>query len=226
MSSASGTSSANLKGATGSTGATGPQGPAGSNGVSCTHSWNGTTLTVTSASGTSSANLKGATGATGATGPQGPKGDTGATGATGPQGPKGATGSTGATGPQGPTGATGPGVTKYTLYGMTGGTSGSFSLSAGGTSAADYAYIDIEYTDGTRYMTQRVYEPNGKSVELSRVVSNGSVTYIHSSVVAFSGSGVSQGNQYQTTLTDSGDTLGISTTSPLKITRVYGWKTT
>ena len=31
----------------------------GSDGVSATHSWNGTTLTVTSASGTSSANLKG-----------------------------------------------------------------------------------------------------------------------------------------------------------------------
>lgn len=31
----------------------------GSNGVSCTHSWNGTTLSITSASGTSSADLKG-----------------------------------------------------------------------------------------------------------------------------------------------------------------------
>lgn len=31
----------------------------GLDGVSCTHSWNGTTLTITSASGTSSANLKG-----------------------------------------------------------------------------------------------------------------------------------------------------------------------
>ena len=36
----------------------------GDNGVSCTHSWNGTTLTVTSASGTSSADLKGADGYT------------------------------------------------------------------------------------------------------------------------------------------------------------------
>lgn len=35
----------------------------GKNGVSATHSWNGTTLTVTSASGTSSANLKGDAGA-------------------------------------------------------------------------------------------------------------------------------------------------------------------
>lgn len=54
----------NIKGATGKQGVAGKN---GSNGVSCTHSWNGTTLTVTSASGTSSANLKGAAGANGVT---------------------------------------------------------------------------------------------------------------------------------------------------------------
>ena len=82
------------KGDTGATGAQGPQGiqgekgpkgetgatgAAGSDGVSCTHSWNGTVLSVTSASGTSSADL---------VGPQGP---TGATGATGPAGADGTT---------------------------------------------------------------------------------------------------------------------------------------
>lgn len=45
-----------------------PQGPKGADGTSVTHSWNGTTLTVTSAAGTSSANLKGGTGDTGARG--------------------------------------------------------------------------------------------------------------------------------------------------------------
>lgn len=39
----------------------------GNDGVSCTHSWEGTTLTVTSASGTSSVNLKGETGSAGYT---------------------------------------------------------------------------------------------------------------------------------------------------------------
>ena len=115
---------------------------------------------------------------------------------------------------------------RYTLYGDNSGNSGTISLSAGGTTASEYSFMDIEYTDGTRYMTQRVYEPNGKNVEISRVVSNGSATYIQSSVLNINGSGISQSNQYQTTLTDSGDTLGISATSPLKITRVYGWKTT
>ena len=69
----------NLKGAKGDKGDkgdTGSNGTNGTNGVSCTHSWNGTTLTVTSASGTSSADLKGAKGE------KGDKGDTGTWGGT------------------------------------------------------------------------------------------------------------------------------------------------
>lgn len=49
----------------------GADGSSGKDGTSVTHSWNGTTLTVTSASGTSSANLKGATGAAGSNGKDG-----------------------------------------------------------------------------------------------------------------------------------------------------------
>lgn len=47
----------------------------GKDGISCTHSWNGTSLTVTSASGTSSSDLKGAKGDKGDTGAKGDKGD-------------------------------------------------------------------------------------------------------------------------------------------------------
>lgn len=77
VTSASGTSSADLKGEKGDTGEAGytPQknvdyfdgqdGEDGNDGVSCTHSWDGTTLTITSASGTSSADLKGEKGDTG-----------------------------------------------------------------------------------------------------------------------------------------------------------------
>jgi hypothetical protein len=43
----------------GKDGKDGQNGQDGKNGVSCTHKWEGTTLTVTSASGTSSVNLKG-----------------------------------------------------------------------------------------------------------------------------------------------------------------------
>ena len=46
-------------GGSGKDGADGKDGANGKDGVSATHSWNGTTLTITSASGTSSANLKG-----------------------------------------------------------------------------------------------------------------------------------------------------------------------
>ncbi len=76
------------KGEDGDAGATGPQGPRGDkgdagadgdDGMSCTHSWDGTVLTVTSASGTSSADLVGPQGPTGATGPAGPAGADGTT---------------------------------------------------------------------------------------------------------------------------------------------------
>ena len=56
------------------------KGENGKDGISVTHSWNGTTLTVTSASGTSSANLKGE---------KGDKGETGATGTNGTNGKDG-----------------------------------------------------------------------------------------------------------------------------------------
>lgn len=77
VTSASGTTSADLKGDTGpqgpqgekgdkgdagakgDTGATGPQGEKGDTGAPATHKWDGTTLVITSGSGTSSVDLKG-----------------------------------------------------------------------------------------------------------------------------------------------------------------------
>ena len=55
----------------GDKGEKGDKGDKGEQGISCTHSWNGTTLTIKSASGTSSANLKGAKGDKGDTGEKG-----------------------------------------------------------------------------------------------------------------------------------------------------------
>lgn len=87
--SASGTSSANLKGDAGEKGDTGAN---GKDGVSVTHSFVGTTLHMTSASGTTSVDLKGDKGDDGAKGDKGDKGDTGETGAKGDKGEKGDTG--------------------------------------------------------------------------------------------------------------------------------------
>lgn len=58
----------------GKDGIVGKDGEPGKDGVSATHSWNGTTLTITSASGTSSADLKGEQGNPGK---DGEKGDSG-----------------------------------------------------------------------------------------------------------------------------------------------------
>ena len=86
VTSASGTTYADLKGERGERGAQGErglqgiqgiqgqrgvQGERGKDGTSVTHKWNGTTLEITSASGTSSADLKGATGAQGVQGEPG-----------------------------------------------------------------------------------------------------------------------------------------------------------
>ena len=70
----------------------------GKDGISVTHSWNGTVLTITSASGTSSSDLKGPQGIQGPKGEQGVKGDRGETGPQGIQGPAGQDGKNGVDG--------------------------------------------------------------------------------------------------------------------------------
>ena len=64
----------------------GGNGEPGKDGISATHSWNGTVLTITSASGTSSADLKGDKGDPGADGAKGDKGEKGDRGEPGADG--------------------------------------------------------------------------------------------------------------------------------------------
>ena len=80
----------------------------GTDGVSATHSWNGTVLTITSASGTSSANLKGDKG------DAGPQGSQGIQGIQGPQGEPGAKGDKGDPGTNGTNGTNGVGISSVT----------------------------------------------------------------------------------------------------------------
>ena len=75
------TGDAGPQGIQGETGPKGDKGDDGDDGVSCTHAWNGTVLSVTSASGTSSADLVGPQGPQGIQGVQGPAGDDGDDGA-------------------------------------------------------------------------------------------------------------------------------------------------
>lgn len=109
----------------------------GKDGVSATHKWSGTTLTITSASGTSSADLKGdkgdkgEQGIQGIQGPQGEpgaKGDKGDTGETGPAGPAGKDGQAGSPGKDGSNGVSATHSWNGTVLTVT---------SSSGTSSAD-----------------------------------------------------------------------------------------
>lgn len=86
-------------GPAGERGPAGETGPAGKDGISVTHLWDGTTLSITSASGTSSSDLRGPQGETGPAGPAGERGE------QGPAGPRGERGEAGPQGPQGDAGA-------------------------------------------------------------------------------------------------------------------------
>lgn len=88
-------------GADGKDGKDGADGADGADGISCTHSWNGTVLTVSSASGTSSADLKGDQGPAGPRGEAGPQGEQGPRGLQGERGPQGEQGIPGERGADG-----------------------------------------------------------------------------------------------------------------------------
>lgn len=108
VTSASGTSSADLKGEKGDKGdigATGPQGIQGIQGPQGPKGDKGDAFTYSDFTAEQLAALKGEKGDTGA---QGPKGDTGDIGPQGPKGEKGDTGPRGPQGEQGPQGDTGP----------------------------------------------------------------------------------------------------------------------
>lgn len=68
---------AQLEALRGQQGEPGRDGIDGKDGVSITHTWNGTSLSITSASGTSQVDLKGQKGDQGQIGPQGPQGPAG-----------------------------------------------------------------------------------------------------------------------------------------------------
>lgn len=159
---------------------TGTEGTPGKDGVSATHEWNGTVLTITSASGTSSADL---------VGPEGPQGPAGQDGENGQNGSKGDKGDTGEQGPAGrgivsvlrTSGTGAPGTTDiytitytddttsiFTVYNGANGADGENGIGADGfspiatvTEINDGAIITITDKSGTTTATIK----NGKDGE-------------------------------------------------------------
>lgn len=145
----------------------GKDGEKGDDGISATHSWDGTTLTITSASGTSSADLKGEKGDKGDKGDQGLQGIQGIQGEKGADGVKGDKGDAGTQGEQGPQGEQGiqgvPGYTPIKGVDYTDGLNGAFVTEYSGgvlntTSDLENQYYNTEFISMTN--NDVTIEPN------------------------------------------------------------------
>lgn len=170
----------------GSISTTAVSGPAGATGATGA-------VGATGASGpTGSTGIIGATGPTGPTGVTGSTGPTGPTGSTGPAGPTGSTGATGPTGPTGTTGSTGPtghtGATGAT--GATGPTGATGATGPTGVSGATGATGNTGPTGAT-----------GTTGPSGQTGATGNTIWTHSGST--------------TSLTNTGDNVGIGTNAPI-----------
>lgn len=106
------------------------------------------------------------------------------------------------------------------LYESASGTTGDIALSQ---SAGYFKAIDIEYTDGSRHMTRRLYDPNGKSTTIERIVYGGSKMYVHSAILSVSGTSITRSGEGGASIDGSGASA-YAAAGTLKVTRVVGWR--
>lgn len=110
------------------------------------------------------------------------------------------------------------------LYQNGSGTQGSFSLSK---PASRYALLEFVYGDGSRYLTGRLYSPDGKTVSLARTVYSSSGGQIHfgANVYSVSGTSVSLLSEYsaQAWVGTGGDCAANPSGNLLRVYQVIGW---
>lgn len=76
------------------------------------------------------------------------------------------------------------------------------------SSAANFDYLDIIFTDGNRQYTSRLYDPDGKSFSLFRSVCSGSTVYQNTLMGSVSGTSISLGTE-ASSITTSSATLKV-----------------
>ena len=108
------------------------------------------------------------------------------------------------------------------LYWNEAGTTGTVTLKH---SAANFDFLEIAYTDGSRHMTQRVFAPDGKSTVIGRAVWGGTSNnyyYDNSAILSISAKSIAQSNKgrFYTNATKS----YVEENASLKITHVFGWR--
>ncbi|MBR2804358.1 MAG: hypothetical protein IKE20_04350, partial [Eggerthellaceae bacterium] len=117
----------------------------------------------------------------------------------------------------------GGGDTLATLYDNSTGTGANSTLTLSSTSA-DYDYLDIIFTDGNRRYTERLYDPNGKTFSLFRSVCSGTTIYHNTLMGSVSGTTVTLGAEAQATINNGA--VGTSTSTTLKVIKVFGGTST
>lgn len=110
------------------------------------------------------------------------------------------------------------------LYSNPSGTQGSISLSM---SASTFNVLEFVYGDGSRYLTGRLYSPNGKTVSLSRNVYSTETSELHmaTNVYSVSGSSVSLLTSYcsQGSIRANGTCVANQSGVLLRVYQVIGW---
>lgn len=112
-------------------------------------------------------------------------------------------------------------ATPKVLYSNESGTTGTVTLSQ---SAADFTFLEVQYTDGSRTITRRVYKPNGKTMSLDRSVYGGGTFYTGAMIVAISGTSITRVTANCGIASFTADGLAVSPEAGhLPITTVIGF---
>lgn len=117
-------------------------------------------------------------------------------------------------------------LTPYTLYENSSGSASNITLL---TSASNYDFIDIVYGNSSIYKTQRVYSPNGKSIELGvRAISTTDLT-VRAENDSISGTTITRGNRHKLIIDSTGTisvvvSASIADTDKILIYKVIGYK--
>lgn len=93
-------------------------------------------------------------------------------------------------------------------------------------SFANYEYVEVFYyvVNSSCYLSQKIYSPNGKSIQLFGQNENGTYMYQYTAEYTFSGTTMTRNKEIRWRLSSSGSSNREAGTSQITIYRVVGYK--